>query len=298
MQAVADFISNKLHYISIIGFWDIVDIIIVAFLIYRIIDLIRKTSSYSVARGLLMLLVVLWLSSAFNLTMINWILRKAVDIGVIALVILFQPELRSFLSKVGNRNPFGIFVKSAQNISETEAVINQTVVACEQMAATKTGALIIFERNSKLNDIMATGTIVNADVTSELLKNVFYPKAPLHDGAVIVRNCRVAAAGCVLPLTNSTNLSKDLGMRHRAGIGASEQSDAVAVIISEETGAISIAIDGMLKRNLERDTFEKILRKELVDEEVKQDEKDGLIALISAKLKVNANEAKEDKKNL
>ena len=294
MQAVANFISSKLHYFSIISFWDIVDIIIVAYLIYKIIDLIRKTSSYSIAKGLLILLVVLWLSSALKLTMINWIIKKAVDIGIIALVILFQPELRKLLSKVGNGSLLGLFPKKAQNITEFEAVINQTVVACEQLAASKTGALIIFERDYKLNDIMATGTIVNADVTSELLKNIFYPKAPLHDGALIIRDCRIAAAGCVLPLTNSTNLSKDLGMRHRAGLGASEQSDALVVIVSEETGAISVAVDGMLKRNLNRATFEKLLRKELVEEEISTQAKDNLIEQLRAKLKVNDNEAGKD----
>lgn len=296
MQAVANFISSKLHYISIIGFWDIVDIIIVAYLIYKIIDLIRKTSSFSVAKGLLILLVVLWLSSAFNLTMINWLLRKAVDIGVIALVILFQPELRKFLSKVGNRSFLGLFSKRSQNISELDAVITQTVVACQQMAESRTGALIIFERDYRLNDVMATGTIVNADVTSALLKNIFFPNTPLHDGALIIRDCRIAAAGCVLPLSASTNLSKDLGMRHRAGIGVSEQSDALVVIVSEETGAISVATEGMLKRNLNRETFEKLLRQELVKEEVQAENKDSLIALINAKLKVNDNEAGKENK--
>lgn len=291
MQSIANFISSKLHYFSIISFWDIVDIIIVAYLIYKIIDLIRKTSSYSIAKGLLVLLVVLWLSSALNLTMINWLIKKAVDIGIIALVILFQPEIRKFLSKVGNRGFLALFPKKVQNASEIEGVINQTVVACQHLAETKTGALIIFERDYKLNDIMATGTIVNADVTSELLKNIFYPKAPLHDGALIIRNCRIAAAGCVLPLTNNTNLSKDLGMRHRAGLGASEQSDALVVIVSEETGAISVAAEGMLKRNLNRDTFEKILRKELVEEEVSTQAGENLIEQIRAKLKVNDNEA-------
>lgn len=296
MQAIADFVSSKLHYISIIGLWDIVDILIVAYLIYKIIDFIRKTSSYSLAKGLLVLLIVLWLSSALNLTMINYVLKKAVDIGVIALVILFQPELRKFLSKVGNRSFLGLFSKKVQNISEIEAVINQTVVACEQMSESRTGALIIFERAYKLNDIMATGTIVNADVTSALLKNVFFPNTPLHDGALIIRDCRIAAAGCVLPLTANTNLSKDLGMRHRAGIGASEQSDAVVVIVSEETGGISVAVEGMLKRNLDRETFEKILRKELVDEEVSAESKDGLVALINSKLKVNDDEAGKENK--
>lgn len=291
MQSIANFMTGKFHYLSMIGFWDIVDIIIVAYIIYKIIDLIRKTSSYSIARGLLVLLVVLWLSSALKLTMINWLIKKAVDIGIIAIVILFQPEIRKFLSKVGNRGFTGFIPKKSQLTSELEGVINQTVLACTQLAATKTGALIIFERDYKLNDIMATGTIINADVTSELLKNIFYPKAPLHDGALIIRDCRVASAGCVLPLTNNSNLSKDLGMRHRAGIGASEQSDALVVIVSEETGAISVATEGMLKRNLNRDTFEKILRKELVEEEISTQAGENLIEQIRAKLKVNDNEA-------
>ena len=148
-----------------------------------------------------------------------------------------------------------------------ETAIAQTVLACSAMSASRTGALIIFERNVKLNTIMGTGTIVNADVSSELLKNMFFNKAPLHDGAVIIRDGRLAAAGCVLPLTQSTNLSKELGMRHRAGIGLSEQSDAVVVIVSEETGAISMAVDGMLKRHLSAPTLDKLLHGELIVEE-------------------------------
>ena len=141
------------------------------------------------------------------------------------------------------------------------------MLACTEMSASRTGALIIFERKVKLNDIMSTGTIINSDTTAELLKNLFYNKAPLHDGAVIIRDGRIAAAGCVLPLTKSTNLSKDLGMRHRAGIGLSEQSDAVVVIVSEETGSVSVAIEGMLKRHLTASVFEKLLRSELISDE-------------------------------
>ena len=166
------------------------------------------------------------------------------------------------------------------------------------MSASKTGALIIFERKVKLNDIMSTGTIINADVTAELIKNVFFNKAPLHDGALIVRGSRLAAAGCVLPLTKSTNLSKDLGMRHRAGIGLSEQSDAVVVIVSEETGSISVAIEGMLKRHLTATTFEKLLRSELIQDEDNENSK-GLINTIKKYLKVKKNEKdKPDEKSV
>ena len=296
MNTVASFFQDIGNLISTIGFADIVDILIVAYLIYKVIDLIRKTSSYNLARGLLVLLVALWLSGMFKLAMINYILRKAVDIGLIALVIIFQPELRKLLAKMGSRNFYGFFSAKAQDSSEIDAAITQTVLACEQMSKTKTGALILFERSMKLNDIMATGTSIDAEITAELLKNIFYPKAPLHDGAAVIRKSRIAAAGCVLPLTSNNNLSKDLGMRHRAGIGASEQSDALVVIVSEETGAISVAIEGLLKRNLDKQTFEKILRNELVQEEVKKNTAKEFVSRIFDKHKVDANESEENNK--
>lgn len=296
MNTVAGFFQDIGNLISTIGFADIVDILIVAYLIYKVIDLIRKTSSYNLARGLLVLLIALWLSGMFKLAMINYLLRKAVDIGLIALVIIFQPELRKLLAKMGSRNFYGFFSSKAHETSEIDAAITQTVLACEQMSKTKTGALILFERNMKLNDIMATGTNIDSDITAELLKNIFYPKAPLHDGAAVIRKSRIAAAGCVLPLTSNNNLSKDLGMRHRAGIGASEQSDALVVIVSEETGAISVAIEGMLKRNLDKQTFEKILRNELVQEDVKKNTAAEVISRIFDKHKVNANESEENNK--
>ena len=160
------------------------------------------------------------------------------------------------------------------------------------MSESRTGALIIFERNVKLNEIMSTGTIINADVNAELIKNIFFNKAPLHDGALIIRAARIAAAGCVLPLTKSTNLSKDLGMRHRAGIGLSEQSDAVVIIVSEETGAISVAIDGMLKRHLNAATLERLLRSELIVEET-EGKPNGLIQMWNRLTKGKNNEKNE-----
>ena len=296
MNTVSGFFQDIGNLISTLGFAGIVDNMLVAYLIYKVIDLIRKTSSYNLARGLLVLLIALWLSGMFKLAMINYLLRKAVDIGLIALVIIFQPELRKLLAKMGSRHFYGFFSSKAHETSEIDAAITQTVLACEQMSKTKTGALILFERNMKLNDIMATGTNIDSDITAELLKNIFYPKAPLHDGAAVIRKSRIAAAGCVLPLTSNNNLSKDLGMRHRAGIGASEQSDALVVIVSEETGAISVAIEGMLKRNLDKQTFEKILRNELVQEEVKKNTAAEVISRIFDKHKVNANESEENNK--
>lgn len=285
-----------INYLATISVWDVVDILIVAYLFYKVIDLVRKTSSYNLAKGIFVLLVALWLSgpSLLNLTMINFILRKTVEIGFIALVIIFQPELRKLLSKIGNRNFYGILSPKARAGSEMESAITQTALACEQMSKTKTGALIIFERSVKLSDIMTTGTIIDADITAELLKNIFYPKAPLHDGALIIRNARISAAGCVLPLTSKTNLSKDLGMRHRAGIGASEVSDAVIIIVSEETGAISVAVEGMLKRNLSVAMLEKLLRSELITEEVSKRSAAKTISRLFGKIKVN-DDGKEKK---
>ena len=262
--------------LSTIRLADIVDILLVAYLIYKLIMLIRRTNSFRLARGILFILIALGLSRILELHMINRILQRTVELGLIALVILFQPELRRLLERVGGNIP-GIFSARRLETIEAEGDIIQTVMACEDMSATHTGALIVFERNNSLEEQVLSGTILNAEVTSELLKNIFFVKAPLHDGAVIIRGGRIAAAGCVLPLTGNTNLSPDLGTRHRAGIGMSEQSDAVVVIVSEETGSISIAVDGMLKRRLTRETFESILRSELLQENNGTDQRFGFL---------------------
>lgn len=294
MDVLSNALGRAVNYLLTIGVSDFIDILIVAFLIYKAIWFVRRTNSYNLAKGLVLLLVVLWLSGVFKLTMINYLLRRAVELGLIAILILFQPELRRVLERMGSSLSYGRFGTG----SEMEAAIAQTVLACTEMSATRTGALIIFERGVSLTHIMGTGTIVNSDTTAELIKNLFYNKAPLHDGAIIIRDGRIAAAGCVLPLTQSTNLSKDLGMRHRAGIGLSEQSDALVVIVSEETGSISVAIEGMLKRHLSASTFEMLLRNELIIED-KEPTKNGFFTYLKKLLKVNRNEEKkQDEKNL
>lgn len=269
MNTLSNYISGPINYLLTIRVTDFIDIIIVAYLIYKAIWFLRKTNSYNLAQGLFILLVVLWLSEVFRLTMINNLLRKAVELGLIALLILFQPELRRMLERMGS----SIHSSRAASCTTMDMAIAQTVLACTDMSASRTGALIIFERNVKLNNIMSTGTIINSDTNAELVKNIFYDKAPLHDGAMIIREGRIAAAGCVLPLTQSTNLSKELGMRHRAGIGLSEQSDAVVLIVSEESGSISMAIDGMLKRHLTGPMLDKLLRAELIQEDDVQDKR-------------------------
>ena len=245
---------------------DIIDITLVAVLFYFIISLIRRTQTSKVFMGVVMILLALWLSGEMQLYTVNYLLRSAVQIGLLALVVLFQPEIRRFLEKIGTGTPFLRFFGST-SAPYAENAITQTVLACTELSRTRTGALIIFERDNRLDDQIRTGTIIDGEVTAELLKNIFYPKAPLHDGAVIIRNGRIQAGGCMLPLSENPNLSRDLGMRHRAGIGMSEASDALVVIVSEETGAISVAESGMLKRHLTRDTFEKLLRNGLMTEE-------------------------------
>ena len=262
-------LSNTVNYISMIGIADVFDILIVALLIFECIRIFRKTRTLRVARGILVLLVMLWLSGILGLTMINYLLRKTVELGLIAILILFQPELRRFLEKVGNSNRISRMLGFTENIQDRniENVIKETAEACEDMGAVKTGALIVFARDNRLADRISTGTLVDASVSSQLYKNLFFKNSPLHDGAVIVLDGRIRAAGCLLPVSQNDKISKELGTRHRAGIGISEQSDAVVVIVSEETGSISLAIDGHLERHLDRETLYKRLREELLMED-------------------------------
>ena len=253
MDAITNVINKALNILSTMRIADVIDILIVAYLIYEGIWLVRRTNFYNLTKGLGLLLLVWALAEVFRLNMISSLI-----------VILFQPELRRLLERMGS----SLTTNRAAGSPTLETAITQTVMACKEMSESRTGALIIFERNVKLNTVMGTGTIVNADVSAELLKNMFFNKAPLHDGAVIIRDGRLAAAGCVLPLTQSTNLSKELGMRHRAGIGLSEQSDAVVVIVSEESGSISVALDGMLKRHLSPERLDEVLHQELIRQEV------------------------------
>jgi diadenylate cyclase len=242
MDAIANLLSTALSYIQTIGIWDAVDILIVAYLIYQAINFVRRTNSKNVARGILILIAVLILSYLLGLTMLNFLLRRAMELGLIALVVLFQPELRRVLERVGS----GFTSNRSISTPELETAISQVVQACVDMSASRTGALIIFERAVDLGSIMTTGTIVNADVTAELVKNLFYNKAPLHDGAVILRWDRIVSATSYLPLSDSETINKRFGTRHRAGVGVSEVSDSFTIIVSEETGRVSYAYMGEL----------------------------------------------------
>lgn len=258
MDVVVSYITR---FVQVFKISDLIDIAILAVLIYQLMKVIRETRAMQLLKGIALLLVMLLLSDWLNLTAINYILGNAVQVGLFAVVVIFQPELRNVLERVG-RSKAGklIDIFSGQNEAEGELkVIDELCEAAENLSKTKTGALIVIERQTKLGDVIRTGSIINADMSAALLENIFVPNTPLHDGAVIVRDDRIYVAGCLLPLTSNGNLSRELGTRHRAALGISEASDAMVIVVSEETGKISIAINGTLTRNLDRGSLNKAL---------------------------------------
>jgi len=271
----SDLIGWSVRYLMTLRVTDVLDILIMTFVGYKLLTFVQATRIANLVKGVVIFFVILGLVTFLNLNGISFILSTIVDIGILALIILFQPELRRILEEVGSRklNVLGIFAHN-ETTPTLEQTVSQTVQACRDMSKSRTGALIVFEREMRLDDMARSGTILDASVTQELLKNIFFVKAPMHDGAAIIRGGRLLSAGCMLPLSRNVNISRDLGMRHRAGIGMSENSDAVVVIVSEETGSISVAIGGMLKRHLVPETLENILRNELLPQE--ESEKDKL----------------------
>ncbi|NLC72720.1 MAG: TIGR00159 family protein [Ruminococcaceae bacterium] len=294
MQSIADSFSKINTSLTSMRFTDVLDIVIVAAFIYFAISLIRRTNSMRFAKGILFIILAFMLAESLSLTMLSFILRKTVELGLIAIVILFQPEFRRLIEKMGSGSIGDIFTRT-NSATVIESAIAQTVLACLDMARTRTGALIIFERATYLGEPISTGTKINADVSSELLRNLFFVKAPMHDGAVIIRQGQIVSAGCMLPLSKNAGLSRDLGMRHRAAIGMSEVSDAVCVIVSEESGSISVAVDGMLKRHLSAETFEKLLKNELLpkDENNKKFDFSSITKLLGSKGKKDDGKKEE-----
>ena len=250
---------------------DVLDILLVTYLIYRVVLLVRSTSAMRIAKGFVAILVVSALTQIGKLWTLNFLLGQIMSIGLLALVILFQPELRRMMDHLGSSVSLKRFMTPEKKMDEMDMVISQTVKACEIMGRERVGALIVFTRNHRLDEYFKTGTVIDSRVSEQIIRNIFFPKAALHDGAMIIRDGRIAAAGCVMPLSDSHRLSADLGTRHRAGVGTSEASDAVVVIVSEETGTISVAVGGMLKRHLAPQTLERLLRQELIRDEAKQE---------------------------
>ncbi len=277
--------------IKAIGVWDIVDIAIVAVLIYQVIKLIRETRAMQLTKGLVSLLLLYFVAYNLNMKTVKFIMQNVVATGVLALVIVFQPELRRMLEYVAQTklNKFSIFQSSQEKDSQLTSAWNDSISvivhACEHLSKTKTGALIVLERETKLGEIIKTGTIVDAKPSDELIGNLFFVNSPLHDGAMIIRDGRIYASGCFLPLSQNYTISKEMGTRHRAALGMSENSDAVIVVVSEETGTISIAQGGVIERNFSIPQLEKRLRHEILRKKEGEQTKESSVKALLRKVK-------------
>ena len=283
MELIRTFIDQ----LSSMQWSDYLDIILVACLIYWLLPLLRTTGTAKIARVVVVVLVIAWLTDLLNLHTLKFIINEMLTVGLIAIVVLFQPELRRMIDHLSNVKLKKLLTPQ-QETEQMIPVISQTVQACEEMSKEKIGALIVFARDSFVDEYSKTGTDIDANVSEQLIRNIFFPKAALHDGAMIIRDGRVLAAGCVLPLSESNRLSADLGTRHRAAVGMSEATDAVVVIVSEETGVISVAVGGMLKRHLAPQTLERLLRSELCQEDNQEGKKQNLLQKIIKKDKGGA----------
>lgn len=288
-----EYIQMLIDNMPVVGWRDFLDVIIVAFLIYKLLPIFRSTGTSRIAWIIAVVLVVTWLTDIVELNALNFILRQMVSVGLVAIVILFQPELRRMIDHMSNIK-IREFISTTKQSAEIIPIIAQTVKACEVMSQERVGALIVFARTNRLEEYFKTGTMLDAQVSEQLIRNVFFPKASLHDGAMIIRDGRAMAAGCVLPLSESSHLHADLGTRHRAAVGMSEVSDAVVVVVSEETGAISVAIGGMLKRHLAPQTLERLLCNELCPETEPQEE--NLVVKLRQKLHIKEKEGKDNEK--
>lgn len=284
MEALQNFIQN----IRSMQWSDYLDILVVAFLIYKLLPLIRTPHMMRLTRTVVLLVLVAVATSELHLYTLNWLLSQLLAIGLLAFVVLFQPELRRMLDHLGTMRLSTIF-GTTKPVQEIDAMITQTVRACEIMSEEKVGALIVFAREQHLNEYYKTGTQIDALVSEQLLRNIFFHNSPLHDGAVIIKDGRIAFAGCVMPLSKNPNMPKDLGTRHHAALGTSEVSDAVVVVVSEETGTISVAVGGMLKRYLAPQTLEKLLQNELNPAE-KRESPQSLVERMKQKITAHGKE--------
>ena len=282
LAGIADFFTTALSVarslISGISVFDLLDIAVIALLIYKLIDMCRETRSKQLVKGILLVLAVWALAHWLGMNTVDWLIRKIAESALLALAIIFQPELRRALEHMGRSN-FGSLGFAVTVEEERESIlsgIDAVCRACANMQEEKVGALIVFERKTGLGEIINTGTVLSAEASQSLLCNIFFPKSPLHDGAVIIRAGKVHAAGCILPLTSRNDTDRSLGTRHRAAIGMSENSDAVVAVVSEETGTISLAIDGELTRNYTPITLREALGKELLP--VQEENKKGILS--------------------
>lgn len=270
----------------------IIDIIIVVFLISSMIKILKGSRAMQLVKGILFLILITWLSSIFRLKILNSLLTTFMTYGVILLIVLFQPELRRALEQLGSSNKLTRYLGLEKDIiSKTKEDIYKIGIAVMELAKTKTGALIVIERDIRLKEIMSTGVTMNSEISPQLLVNIFTPKTPLHDGAVIISDNKISAAACMLPLAADGDISKELGTRHRAAIGMSKESDAIVIVVSEETGKISIAKEGTLIADLKEEALKKILISNIITKRFKESDKKTIVDRVK-----NINLKKDKKK--
>lgn len=274
---------------------DFVDIFLVAFVFYKLLPMVKSTGAVRIVRVVVAVLAMAWLTELLQLHTMNFLIKQVLSVGLIAIVILFQPEIRRVLDQLTNMKLKELFT-TVKKEADMATVITQVVAACEVMSRERVGALIVLGRNSILDEYTKTGTPIDAQVSEQLLRNIFFPKAALHDGASVIQKGRLVAAGCVLPLSESNRLHADLGTRHRAGVGLSEISDAVVVIVSEETGAISVAVGGVLKRYLTPQTLDRLLHLELCPKEAPKEEGNTQV-WVQLKQKIQTKKKEEEAKD-
>mgnify|MGYP000556861206 FL=1 len=256
----------------------IIDIIIVIFLIVKVVKILKGSRAMQLIKGILFLIIITWLSGIFNLQILNYILTTIMTYGVILLIVLFQPELRRALEQLGSSNKWTKYFGLEKDIiSKTKEGIYKIVLAVVELSKNKTGALIVIERDIKLKEIISTGVTLNAEISPQLLVNIFTPNTPLHDGAVVIKDNKIAAAACMLPLANDEDIARELGTRHRAAIGMSKESDAIIIVVSEETGRISIAKEGTLIADLKEEAIKKILISNIITKRFKEEDKTTIL---------------------
>ncbi len=277
----------------------IIDLTIVIFLMYCFFKIVRGSRAWQLIKGIALLIIATWVSGLFNLKILNWILTGIMNLGVIAIIVIFQPELRRALEQLGTNKLTQFFGIDKDLSTKTKEDIYKVVIAATELSKTKTGALIVLERDIKIQDIIATGIPMNAEVSPQLLVNIFEPKTPLHDGAVVISGNKIAAAACVLPLADDKDIAKELGTRHRAAIGISKESDSIVVVVSEETGKISVAKDGTLIADVREEVLKKILISNIVTKRfaIEKKERKNKVKELKEKWKLEKkNEEKENNK--
>ncbi|WP_099321047.1 diadenylate cyclase CdaA [Anaerococcus sp. Marseille-P3625] len=265
-----NYLSNFMNSISLIRVTDIIDIAIISFAVYKLFSLLRNTRAEQVLNGLIIVLLFASLADILNLNTVGWVMNQFLTVALVFIIVVFQPELRSALERIGR----GKSILTGERAKRSEKTINELVNAASSLSRQKIGALVVLQREVGLNDIVESGTELHADVSSELLINIFIPNTPLHDGAVIINDNQIIAAACYLPLSNSNTISKELGTRHRAAVGISERSDSIVLVVSEETGNISVIEAGRIDRYFDSESLSLRLKKDLTFEPIK-DNKEG-----------------------